>query len=85
MSLKLPSQDSPIRELFDIRDLAAFGHPTNRTTAVTFRDTLTASRQWLATNPEARAVHQFVYRANGDLWLVKITRRSWGRVWNFGQ
>jgi hypothetical protein len=85
MSLKLPTKDSAVRELFDVRDLAAFGNPVNRTKAATFRETLATSRQWLVSNPEVKAVHQFVFRADGDLWLVKITARSWSKVWNFGQ
>lgn len=85
MSLKLPTQDSPVRDLFDIRDLAAFGHPDNRTKVGSFQDTLRQARAALVADPQVVAIHQFVFRADGDLWLVKVTRRSWSKVWNFGQ
>lgn len=85
MSLKLPTQDSAVRDLFDVRDLAAFGDPANRIKAGTFRDTLAQARAALLADPHAVAIHQFVFRADGDLWLVKVTRRSWSKVWNFGQ
>jgi hypothetical protein len=86
MSLKLPTQDSAIRSLFDIRDLAAFGNPANRIKPGTgFREVLAATRAMLTADTTAVAAHMFAFRANGDLWLVKVTRRSWSKVWNFGQ
>lgn len=63
MSLKLPTQDSPVRDLFDIRDLAAFGHPDNRTKAGSFQDTLRQARAALVADPQMVAIHQFVFRA----------------------
>lgn len=86
MSLKLPPTDSATRGLFDVRDLAAFGHPSNRTAPGTgFRDTLISSRDFLLRNPDVKLLHAFAFRANGDLWLVEITRKTWRRKWNFGK
>jgi hypothetical protein len=82
--MKLPSPDSPIRDLFDVRDLAMWASPDARITAGSFRDTLIHARNWLARHDDIAFLHQFAYRANGDLWLVKITRKSWAKVWDFG-
>jgi hypothetical protein len=79
MSLALPLSDSPIREMFDIRDLIDWrGLPT-------FRQGLTSAKAFLAAEPAARSVNSIVIRADGEIWLIRIGKRGgWKRVWNFG-
>jgi hypothetical protein len=50
-----------------------------------FLDTLRTSRDFLARTPDATKLHAFAFRADGDLWLIEITRQTWRKVWNFGQ
>jgi hypothetical protein len=85
MSLRMPPHDSEIRGLFDVRDLAMWSQREARSKAGSFVDTLKQARSWLDRNDDIAFLHQFVYRANGDLWLVRITRIAWSKVWDFGQ
>ena len=40
MSLALPTSNSPLRQLFDVADLAALASPSNRAQLPTFRQTV---------------------------------------------
>ena len=78
MALALPLSTSPVRELFDIRDLA------NRNWASLPAAKLSASKMFAAGS--ASSVHCLVLRAWGDVELVRFGPKG-GRktVWKFGQ
>ena len=80
MSLHLPPSGDPLRELRDLAAFAAPGAPRNA-----FLATLVDSRAFLARNPEALSLHAFAFRANGDLWLIEVTRGGWRKKWHFGR
>jgi hypothetical protein len=84
MSLSLPFFDSPVRELFDLQQLAALGANGFRDVP-TFREALRAGRATLAAERAAKAVHLLALRADGELWLIKVTPGGWSRAWNFGR
>lgn len=84
MSLSLPLSSSPVRELFEVSHLAALAERGFRE-APTFRAALTSGRAFLAAERSAKAVHTVTLRADGELWLIKVTPRAWRRVWNFGR
>jgi hypothetical protein len=79
MSLKLPASNSPIRELFDIADLADWHK------LPTFGQAWRGAKAFLQAEPAARAVHSIVIRATGEIWLIRVGKRGgWNRIWNFG-
>jgi hypothetical protein len=84
MSLRLPLTGSATRDLIDLAQLAELGARGFRDIPA-FRQALTSSREWLAAEPAARSVNTLVLRADGELWLVRVTARAWSRVWNFGK
>jgi len=84
--LSLPTSDSPLRELFDVAELAAMAAPGNRQNMPTFRDVRLKAPSFFASEPAARSFHAIVVRADGQLWLVRFGRKGgWKRLWNFGQ
>jgi hypothetical protein len=85
MSLKLPPIDSPVRQLFDVAFIADACSPANRSKLPTFREALRNGREFLARAPSAKAVNMLALRADGAVWLVKVTPRAWSRAWSFGQ
>jgi hypothetical protein len=85
MSLLLPASDSPLRELFDVRDLANLDNAEGRASIATFRQALDGGREFLAGYMGAKSVNSICLRADGELWLIEVTRKTWRRKWNFGK
>jgi len=86
MSLALPTSSSPLRQLFDVADLAALASPSNRAQLSTFRGTVQSAKSFFAGEPAAKSLNAVTLRANGELWLVEVKRSgAWRKLWNFGQ
>lgn len=86
MSLALPTSSSPLRQLFDVADLAEMASPANRSKLPTFRQTVQSAKSFFAGETSAKAVNAVTFRANGELWLVEVKRSgAWRKLWNFGQ
>ena len=83
MSLKLPPSDSPIRALFDMRQLAEVGDPANRPMLPKFPEALANARAFLEDEPDARSICMFALSSNGKLWLLRISKSGSCPVWNF--
>lgn len=84
MSLRLPLAGSKTRELIDLEFLGTLGSVENRMKLPTFRESLNQARAHLQAERVARSIISYTLRANGELWLIQVTRKSWKRVWNFG-
>ena len=50
----------------------------------TFAEAVRAARALLETN-HVKTVKTVCIRADGDLWMIEVTRKTWKKVWNFGQ
>jgi hypothetical protein len=54
-----------------------------------FQETLRRMRDFMARSAESgqtvKSVNALCIRANGALWLVRVTPRAWSRVWSFGK
>lgn len=86
MSLALPTSSSPLRQLFDVADLAALASPSNRAQLPTFRQTVQSAKSFFAVETSAKSLNAVTLRANGELWLVEVKRSgAWRKLWNFGQ
>lgn len=82
--LKLPAATSPVRELVDMDFLATLGSTAQLSKLPAFRQALHSAKELLAADKAAKSVNVLTLRADGALWLVTVTRRTWKRVWNFG-
>lgn len=83
--LRLPLTGSAVRDLFDIAHLAEVADPKNRAKLVTFREALSNARRAMEADKAVRSVVTFAFRANGELWLIKVgPRGGWKTLWNFG-
>ena len=86
MSLALPLATSPLRQLFDVADLAEMASPANRSKLPNFRQSLNSAKDFFAVETSAKALNAVTLRANGELWLVEVKRSgAWRKLWNFGQ
>ena len=89
MSLRLPPQASPVRELFAIEDLAALADPAARRALPTFRGLLHSLQEFVLNDERVSSAAGICLRADGELWLIRVfpTRTScrWARAWNFGK
>lgn len=87
MSLALPASDSPVRALIDMELLASLGDSANVRRLPTYREAVNSSRATLVLDAAVHSVHTLALRADGELWLVRVSRRmqSAQRVWNFGR
>lgn len=84
--LSLPLASSPLRQLFDVADLAALASPSNRAQLPTFRQTVQSAKSFFAGEHAAKSLNAVTLRANGELWLVEVKRSgTWRKLWNFGQ
>ena len=80
MSLRLPSHDSSLRELFTLEMLAEWRR------LPTFRVGLATTRRFLAAESAAVGASFLCLRADGAVWLVTVgPRGGWRRRWNFGR
>ena len=50
----------------------------------TFAEAVRAARKVLETD-HAKTVKTVCLRADGALWMIEVTRKTWRKVWNFGQ
>jgi hypothetical protein len=84
--LRLPPQDSKVRECFDLSHLAEMCAPENRLKLPTFRQALTNAKSFFGQNKGVKVVNSVTLRANGELWLIQVgPRGGWKVLWNFGQ
>jgi hypothetical protein len=84
--LRLPPQDSAIRECFDTAHLAELCAPENRLKLPTFREALSNAKAFFLENKSVRNVNSVTLRADGELWLIQVgPRGGWKVLWNFGQ
>lgn len=84
--LSLPLSSSPLRQLFDVADLAALASPSNRAQLSTFRQTVQSAKEFFAGETSAKSLNAVTLRADGELWLVEVKRSgAWRKLWNFGQ
>ena len=85
MSLKLPASSSPLRELFDLADLAALTDVKNRMKLPNLQKAKFSARQMFSSDDAIRQVHMLVIRANGELHLMKFgPKGGTKKLWNFG-
>ena len=49
-----------------------------------FTEAVRAARTALETD-HAKTVKTVCLKADGDLWMIEVTRKTWRKVWNFGQ
>ena len=85
MSLSLPPSSSPIRQLFEVSDLAKLASVEERAKLPTHPQAVLAARRVFESETAAKAVHILVHRSTGELWLERFgPRGGWTRVWNFG-
>lgn len=82
--LTLPTLNHPARQNFEVADLARVASPENRDKLVGFRAALDKGRAFISSQPGIKAVYVFALRADGQLWLVKVTPKAWKKTWNFG-
>ncbi len=84
MSLLLPSSDSPVRALFDVRDLVVACSPENRRNLPTLQVArCNAARMF--SGGGIKAVTSFVLRADGSVELMQFGPRGGKRtMWKFG-
>ncbi len=80
--LALPSEDSPIRELFAVEDLMALTLPKLSPDLI-MRKALISAREFLASEKSAKSVNKIVLTPRGELALIKVSRSTWTGVWNF--
>ena len=80
--LALPSEDSPIRELFAVEDLMALTLPKLSRDLI-MRKALISAREFLASEKSAKSVNKIVLTPRGELALIKVSRSTWTGVWNF--
>lgn len=85
MSFRLPLTDSPLRELFDVRDLLPYGEPGGLLKAPTLRQALNAARDMIAADSAVRAVHSLCLMADGSLCLLRVKAASSKILWNFSK
>lgn len=85
MSLRLPLASSSLRELVDLDLLASLGDLANVRKLPTYREAITSAHEFLAASPTAKSVNSLVLRADGQLWLLRISRSNAKRLWNFGK
>jgi hypothetical protein len=81
--LKMPSTNHPTRELFETQQVVDLMADPMK--AVPFPETIRKAQAFLAAESAAKSVNALCLRANGQLWLVRVTTKSWVRKWNFGQ
>jgi hypothetical protein len=80
--LRLPPPASPLRSVFDVAHLvAAAAKPAD---LPTFKAAVHGARNHLAIDTAARSVHMLCLRADGALWLIEVTRKTWRKRWAFG-
>ena len=80
MSLRLPSRDSSLRELFTLETLAEWRR------LPTFLQGLRSTRQWIQSDSAIHSATFLCLRADGAVWLVTVgPRGGWRRRWNFGR
>lgn len=85
MSFALPTSSSPLRQWFDVAELAVMLAPENRQSLPTFRQSLKSAKSFFAAEPTAKALHCVTVRADGEVCLVRVgPRGGWRKLWTFG-
>ena len=51
----------------------------------TFAESVRAARKVLETDHATKTVKTVCLRADGELWMIEVTRKTWRKIWNFGQ
>jgi hypothetical protein len=84
MSFHLPLASDPLRETFDVRDVAAMANAEVRARLQGVAQTRKVCRAWLKKNPEAASLHALARTAHGDLVLIRVDSLSQSIAWTFG-
>lgn len=86
MSLRLPPVGSPVRELFDMEQLAEAGMPGGRFKLPTLNEARRSGVKMIAeSNGAIKAAHFLCHMADGAIFLVRIgAKGNAGGAWNFG-
>lgn len=86
MSLVLPAADSPLRELFDLNELAKLGAVSELIKLPSHLSAKRSAARTFASDRAVRKVNVLVLRANGELWLEQFgPLGGWACLWNFGK
>lgn len=82
---KLPPQDHPARESFDMPTLVALLDPANVDKLLTTRQARYAAQAVMTSDKAIRALCYVVLRCDDERWLISVGRRGgWKKLWNFG-
>lgn len=80
--LNLPTADSPLREVFDVEELAKL----RRVEIPMYRDALADAQRTIQGDKAIRAVHFIATSVvDGNVYLVRVGKRGGiKKLWNFG-
>jgi hypothetical protein len=82
--LRLPVIGNKTRELIDLEFLGSLASAETRLKLPTFRQSLASARTYLSAEKGVRSINSYTLRADGELWLIQVSRKSWKCLWNFG-
>lgn len=84
MSLQLPTISHAARTAVNdaLPYVATLKSPGSR--LATFPEAVRGARKSLDSDNAVKSINYVCLRANGELWLIEISRKSWKQVWNFG-
>lgn len=90
MAFKLPPMGHKVWDDVTVAQVAELANSTEEFRRLSgFRETLHRMRDFMAREAESgttiKSVNALCIRADGSMWLVRITPRSWTKVWDFGQ
>lgn len=49
-----------------------------------FPDAVRNARALMERDPQAKSVNSLCLRANGHIWLIRVTPAAWSKRWDFG-
>ena len=85
MTIKFPTNDNPIRDMFDAASVAMMLLPEKRMSLPTLRDALRIGRESISADSAISSVNVVCIKANGDIVLEKIGKRGGhDTIWTFG-
>jgi hypothetical protein len=86
MSLSLPPPTHPLRDLFDVKDLASFGTPEGLAECPTFKEARLVACNVLIADKAISSVNAILLGADGciGLWSFSSNHPPY-LLWNFGK
>lgn len=84
--LQLPHPDSPVWVHVTKARVLTLEEPGRLMALPSFREALDLGRATLGERKEKklRSTCLLTLRADGAVWLIRVTHSSWSKVWNFG-